>query len=77
MPFPKIDEARKLNDADLATEILKVKKDLFDLRLQQATSRLEKPHLFKQAKHKLAQFLTVEGERKRANQEQQPTRRKR
>lgn len=77
MPFPKIAEARNLNDADLATEILKVKKELFDLRLQQATSRLEKPHLFKQAKHKLAQLLTVEGERQRANQEQQPTRRKR
>jgi large subunit ribosomal protein L29 len=42
-----------------------VKKQLFNLRLQQATRRLEKPHEFKHAKHKLAQLLTVEGERQR------------
>jgi large subunit ribosomal protein L29 len=63
MPLPKIADARKLNDEELATEIVDLKKQLFQLRLEQATNRLEKPHLFKHTKHRLAQLLTVERER--------------
>lgn len=66
MPFPKIEEARKLNDGELAEEILAAKRQLFDLRLQQATRRLEKPHEFKHTRHRLAQLLTVERERQLA-----------
>ncbi len=66
MPMPKISEARRLSDAELASEILAVKKELFELRLQQATRQLTKPHLLKMAKHRLAQLLTVEGERQRS-----------
>ena len=65
MPMPKISEARRLSDAELTSEILAVKKELFELRLQQATRQLTKPHLLKMAKHRLAQLLTVEGERQR------------
>ena len=63
MALPKIEDARKLSDEELAEEILAVKRELFQLRLEQATRRLEKPHLFKHAKHRLAQLLTVERER--------------
>jgi large subunit ribosomal protein L29 len=63
MALPKIADARKLSDEELAEEILAVKRELFQLRLEQATRRLEKPHLFKHAKHRLAQLLTVERER--------------
>jgi large subunit ribosomal protein L29 len=63
MALPKIEDARKLKGDDLAAEILAVKRELFQLRLEQATRRLEKPHLFKHAKHRLAQLLTVERER--------------
>ena len=63
MPLPKIEDARALEGDDLAAEILAVKRELFQLRLEQATRRLEKPHLFKHAKHRLAQLLTVERER--------------
>ncbi len=66
MPLPKISEARELNDQELADQILAVKKELFQLRLQKATRQLEKPHQFKHARHRLAQLLTVENERKRA-----------
>lgn len=66
MPFPKISEARDLSDEQLAQEITATKKQLFDLRLQKATRQLEKPAQFKHARHRLAQLLTVEGERKRA-----------
>lgn len=66
MPLPKISEARELTDEQLAEEILAVKKQLFQLRLQKATRQLEKPHLFRHARHRLAQLMTVEAERKRA-----------
>ncbi|KOP22587.1 50S ribosomal protein L29 [Hapalosiphon sp. MRB220] len=66
MPLPKISEARELSDEKLSEEIVAVKKELFNLRLQKATRQLEKPHQFRHARHRLAQLLTVESERKRA-----------
>ncbi|GAA6614266.1 50S ribosomal protein L29 [Scytonema sp. NUACC26] len=71
MALPKISEARELTDEQLAQEILDVKKQLFQLRLQKATRQLEKPHLFRHARHRLAQLLTVEHERKRASESQE------
>ena len=66
MPLPKIAEARELSDEQLSEEIVAVKKQLFQFRLQKATRQLEKPHQFKHARHRLSQLLTVEGERKRS-----------
>jgi large subunit ribosomal protein L29 len=66
MPLPKISEARELTDEKLVEEILAVKKQLFQLRLQNATRQLDKPHQFKHARHRLSQLMTVESERKRA-----------
>jgi large subunit ribosomal protein L29 len=65
MSLSKIADARDLSDEQLAEEILAVKKQLFQLRLQKATRQLEKFHQFGHARHRLAQLLTVEGERKR------------
>ncbi|MGK7877755.1 MAG: 50S ribosomal protein L29 [Xenococcaceae cyanobacterium] len=66
MPLPKIEDARKLNDEELADEILAVKRQLFQLRMEQATRSLEKPHQFKHARHRLGQLMTVERERQLA-----------
>ncbi|MCL2934475.1 MAG: 50S ribosomal protein L29 [Trichodesmium sp. MAG_R03] len=66
MPFPKIAEFRELSDEQIATEIVKVKQELFDLRILKATGRMEKTHLFKHNRHRLAQLLTIEKERKLA-----------
>lgn len=73
MPFPKIEEARSLSDEELGEEILAVKRQLFELRLQQATRRLEKFHQFKHARHRLAQLMTVESERMRSSTQQAPS----
>lgn len=73
MPFPKIEDARSLSDEELGEEILAVKRQLFELRLQQATRRLEKPHQFKHARHRLAQLITVEAERQRSSAQQDPS----
>ena len=64
MPLPKIEDARKLSDEELADEILAAKRELFQLRMQKATRRLEKTHQFKQLRHKIGQMMTVLGERK-------------
>lgn len=66
MPLPKISEVRDLSDQELGDEILAAKKQLFDLRFQKATRRLEKFHLFKHTRHRLAQLMTVERERQLA-----------
>ncbi|CCI23394.1 50S ribosomal protein L29 [Microcystis aeruginosa PCC 9809] len=66
MALPKIAEVRKMSDEDIADAILAAKKKLFELRLQQATRRLEKTHEFKHTRHRLGQLLTVERERQLA-----------
>lgn len=72
MPLPKISEARDLTDAEVAKQILELKQELFKLRLQKATGRMEKSHQFKHAKHRLGQLLMVEGERQKAAAQGQP-----
>jgi large subunit ribosomal protein L29 len=66
MAFPKISEVRDLSDAELAQAIVDAKKELFNLRLKQATQQLEKTHEFKHLRHRIAQLLTVERERELA-----------
>lgn len=66
MALPKISEAKDLSDEEVAEQIIAIKKQLFQLRLQKATRQLDKPHQFKHAKHRLAQLLMVEHDRKRA-----------
>ncbi|MFM7635370.1 MAG: 50S ribosomal protein L29 [Cyanobacteriota bacterium] len=62
MARPAIAEVRKLSSDQINDQIDATRRELFDLRFQQATSRLENPHRFKQARIKLAQLLTVRGE---------------
>jgi large subunit ribosomal protein L29 len=66
MALPKISEVRDLTDEAIVKEIIAVKRQLFELRLQKATRRLDKTHEFTHAQHRLAQLLTVESERKRS-----------
>jgi large subunit ribosomal protein L29 len=63
MARPTITEVRTLTDSQITEQIDKVRRDLFDLRFQQATRRLEHPHRFKEARIKLAHLLTVQQER--------------
>ncbi|MDX2215943.1 MAG: 50S ribosomal protein L29 [Oculatellaceae cyanobacterium bins.114] len=63
MALPKISEIRDLSDQELQEQIATARKQLFDLRFQQATRRLEKNHQFKHTRHRLAQLLTLERER--------------
>jgi large subunit ribosomal protein L29 len=64
MPLPKVAEVRQLSEQELSDEIVAIKRQLFELRMRRATSQPFKPHEFKHKKHRLAQLLTVEHERK-------------
>ncbi len=66
MTRPDPAEVRKLTDADIAEQIDGMRRELFDLRFQQATRQLSNTHRFKEARIKLAQLLTVKKERSRS-----------
>ena len=61
-----IAEVGKLSDGDITTQIDDTRRELFTLRFEQATRRLESTHRFKAARIKLAQLLTVQTERQRS-----------
>lgn len=61
-----IAEVRQLTDSELTEKIADQRRELFDLRFQQATRRLEHPHRFQEARHRLAHLLTVRQERQRS-----------
>jgi large subunit ribosomal protein L29 len=66
MARPTITDVRSLSDAQIAEQIDGVRRELFNLRFQQATRRLEHPHRFKESRIKLAHLLTVQEERQRS-----------
>ena len=63
MSLPKIKEVLSLKNDELEKEILAAKKQLFDLRLRQATRQSFKPHSFRHIKHRLGQLLMVKRQR--------------
>ncbi len=60
-------DLRKLKDADITEQVDGIRRELFDLRFQKATSQLSNTHRFKEARNKLARLLTVQNERLRSN----------
>ena len=66
MANPSIADVRKLSDGDITAQIDATRRELFTLRFEQATRRLENPHRFKQARIKLAHLLSVQQERLRS-----------
>jgi len=59
----KISEVRALNPEELASELSRLKRHLFDLRAQAVTERLEDPTMIAKAKTDIARMLTVQRER--------------
>ncbi|WP_320673880.1 50S ribosomal protein L29 [Prochlorococcus sp. MIT 1341] len=66
MARPNAADVRNLSDADITEKIDTIRRELFDLRFQQATRQLPNAHRFKEARIKLAQLLTVQKERNRS-----------
>ena len=66
MARPEITDVRQLADIELDERINATRRELFDLRFQQAIRRLEQPPRFQAARIKLAHLLTVRNERQRS-----------
>ena len=59
----KIKEIRDLSTAELETQILDLKKELFNLRFQHATNQLANPMRIAEVKKTIAKMKTVVRER--------------
>ena len=59
----KISDVRALSADQINDEILKLKKEQFNLRFQRATGQLEKTNRFREIRRTIARLLTVASER--------------
>ena len=59
----KIKEIRELSTEEIKDKLVETKKELFNLRFQQATGNLEKPYRLRDLRHTVARFKTVLKER--------------
>ena len=66
MAKPNIADTRKLSGDQINEQVNATRRELFELRFQQATRRLENPHRFKEARIKLAHLKTVQLEQQRS-----------
>ncbi len=55
----KIDDVRRLTNDQLAEELLKLKKEQFNLRFQAATGQVEKTHRVGEVRKNIARIKTV------------------
>ena len=62
----KTTEVRKLSDAEISEQIKDTRRELFDLRFQQATRQLTNTHRFKESRIKLARLISEQNERSRS-----------
>ena len=66
MARPNPSEVRQLSDTDITEQIDGLRRELFQLRFQQATRQLTNTHRFREVRIELAQLLTVQSERQRS-----------
>ncbi len=59
----KVKEIRELSTEEIQEKLVETKKELFNLRFQQATGNLEKPSRIRDLRHTVARMKTVLKER--------------
>ena len=64
----KIDKVRNMSQAELASEELKLKKELFNLRFQHVTGQLENPLKMREVKRDIARVKTARREKELASE---------
>ena len=63
MALTKMSDLRELSNEEIDAEIQKLKRELFDLRFQQATRQTVNSHEFKHKRHTIGQLMTLKHER--------------
>jgi len=66
----KMDKIRELTMAELETELMKMKNELFNLRFQHVTGQLENPMRMTDVKRDIARIKTVIRENEMASEQQ-------
>lgn len=64
----KIQDVRQLSDDELNVELARLRKQLFELRSQSVTEKLEDPSMITKARRDIARILTVQRQRELAAQ---------
>ena len=64
----KIDKVRNMSQAELASEELKLKTELFNLRFQHVTGQLENPLKMREVKRDIARVKTALREKELASE---------
>jgi large subunit ribosomal protein L29 len=59
-------QLREKSDEELATELLALRREAFNLRMQQGTGQLARPSQMKSVRRDIARIKTVQTERQRA-----------
>ena len=55
----ELKKMREMSEAELNAELLKMKKDLFNLRFQHVTGQLENPIKMRETKREIARVKTI------------------
>ncbi len=63
----------QLDDSALKDQVAAARKTLFELRCKRATRQLDKSHLFRQNRVKLARLLTIQQQRRQVNPSTSPS----
>jgi len=61
-------EYREKDEAGLVEELLNLRKEQFNLRMQRGAGEMSKPHLFKNVRRDIARVKTILAEKKQAGE---------
>lgn len=61
---------KEKDEAGLKEELLNLRKEQFNLRMQQGSGEMSKPHLFKNVRRDIARIKTILAEKKQAGEKQ-------
>ena len=59
---------RDKSEVELKEELLNLRKEQFNLRMQQGAGEMSKPHLFKNVRRDIARIKTILAEKKQAGE---------
>ncbi len=65
-----VKEYKEKDEAGLKEELLNLRKEQFNLRMQQGAGQMSKPHLFKNVRRDIARIKTILAEKKQAGERQ-------
>jgi len=62
----KVEDIRRMSDDEMDAEVLKLKKERFNLRFQRATGQLENTSRIREARRDIARIKTIAGQKRAA-----------